>query len=246
MALAITSYTPATGPATGGTTVTITGTGLDTVDEILVGNTVATIVGTPTPTQLVFKTPAHAAGSLTVHALDNDTNTEVGAATPFVYTAVTSPEQLVSTLASKWKLDVDLSPAQDGTNFVAVRAITDFKPDVSVTTQDDSDYDGNGWGSDVKTQLKWSNVVKLARKRGQSSNAYDPGQEALKAAHDVFGNAGTVLVRWYDRNGGPEAYQGFAQVQWSEDGGNTTALDTASVTLNGQGIRNKITNPAGA
>jgi hypothetical protein len=246
MALAITSYTPTTGPTAGGTLCTITGTQLDTVDVVLVGNKQANIVS-KTPTALQFYTPSEpAAGNQTVFVVDEDTNTEVAAATPFAYTATASAETLVSTLARKWKMDVDQSAAQDGSGYIPCRAIMDFQPQVSPTMQDDSDYDSNGWGSDVKTMLKWSNVVKFGRKRGISAHAFDAGQEVLKAAHDKFGAAGVVRVRWYDRDGGPEAYEGFAQVQWSEDGGNASALDGVSVTLTGQGARTTIVNPAGA
>ena len=108
--------------------------------------------------------------------------------------------------------------------------------------QDDSDYDSDGWGSDVKTMLKWSNVVKLARKMAAGFTE-DPGQAVIRAAYDKFGSDGVVRVRWYDRNGTVEAYDGFAQVQWSEDGGDATALSMVSVTLTGQGARNVITNP---
>lgn len=248
MALTITSYTPATGSAAGGTVVTVTGTGLDTADNVLVGNTPAVIVS-QTPTQLVFRTPATAAagGNLTVHIVDNDTNTEVAAATPFVAAPIASGgEKLVSTLARKWKLDVDVSPAQDGTGYIPVRAITDFQPAIADTLTDDSTYDDGGWGSDTKTMLKWSNVVKLMRKKGIGSGAYDPGQEALRAAQDQFGAAGVVRVRWYNRNGGSEAYEGYANVAWTEDGGNTTALGSVTCTLTGSGARTVIANPAGA
>lgn len=246
MALAITSFTPTTGSTAGGTIVTITGTSLDTVDEVIVGNKQAVIIGTPTATTLVFKTPAGAAGNALVHAIDNDLNLEVSGAANFVYAAPATPEVLVSTGARKWKLDVDTSAGQDGTSYIPVRAMTDFQPSNPATMQDDSDYDSDGFGSDAKTGLKWANVLKLGRKKGVTSNVYDPGQEAIRLASNRFGGSGIVRVRWYERDGGGEAWEGFAQVQWSEDGGNSTALSTVSVTLSGQGARTAITNPAAA
>ncbi|HJQ00080.1 MAG TPA: IPT/TIG domain-containing protein [Jatrophihabitans sp.] len=244
MALAITSFTPTTGSTVGGTTVTITGTALDTVDVVLVGNKQAAIVGTPTATTLVFKTPAGAAGNAAVHVIDSDTDTEVNGPVPFVYAAPAVQEVLVSTGARKWKLDVDISAAQDGTEYIPVRAMSDFQPSNPSTMQDDSDYDSDGFGSDAKTGSKWANVLKLIRKKGVTSNVYDPGQETLRLASNEFGGAGVVRVRWYERDGGGEAWEGYAQVQWSEDGGNSTALSTVSVTLSGQGARTPITNPA--
>ncbi|MDQ1738105.1 MAG: hypothetical protein QOH56_4356 [Pseudonocardiales bacterium] len=242
MALAITSYTPTTGSALGGTSCVITGTGLDLVQDVLVGSKLAIIVGTPTATSLTFKTPPGVAGTSPVRVVDSLSAIAV-AGTPFTYTAVTVPETLVSSLARKWKLDVDSSVAQDGTGYIPVRAVMDFQPAVADTMVDDSDYDSNGWGSDVKTMLKWSNVVKLGRKKGLTTGGYDPGQEVLRAAQDQFGAAAVVRIRWYDRNKGPEAYEGFAQVQWNEDGGSTSALGGVTCTLTGNGQRTLITNP---
>lgn len=246
MALTITSYTPATGSAAGGTTVTITGTGLDTVDQVNLGNKAGTIVS-QTATQLVFRTPSSdpAGGSLTLHLIDNDTNTEVAATTPFVAVALASSgEKLVSTLARKFKVEVDSSVAKDGTGYIPVRGISDFQPTAPGTLVDDSDYEDEGWGSDAKTGMKWSNAIKVTRKVGINSRAYDPGQQILFAAHDQFDEDGLVRVRWYDRNGGDEAYEGYANVEWAPDGGPTTALSTGTFTLSGSGKRNKIANPA--
>lgn len=249
MTLAVTSFTPTTGPCTGGTRVVITGTGLTAVTSVMVGDHQATIdtSATNTALSLTFITPAISndlAGALKVTVLDSVTPTEAQSSGSFTYTAVSNPT-LVSATASKWKLEIDSAVAQDGSAYIPVRGMTDFQPAVATTSQDDSDYDSGVWGSDAKTQLKWSNVCKLSRKRA-TGYVEDPGQKLLRLAHDQVGTAGTVRVRWYDRNGhGSEAYQGVAMVQWSEDGGATTALDTVSVTLMGQGARLGITNPAG-
>lgn len=248
MALTITSYTPTTGSAAGGTTVTFTGTQLDTVDLVTLGNTVCTIVS-QTTTSLVAKTPATAAagGSLTFHLIDNDLNVDVAAATPFVVTALpTGGEKLVSTNARKWKLQIDTSAAQDGTSYIDVRAVQDFAAPLADTLTDDSTYDDGGWTSQARTGLTWNATVKLARKQGITSKAYDLGQETLRASSKQFGTGGLVRVRWFDRNGGPEAYEGFAFVSWSDDGGATTALATVTCTLAGNGARTDITNPAAA
>lgn len=152
-------------------------------------------------------------------------------------------EPLVSTLARKFKVDVntgtDVAPV-----WTPIRAIGELKPALDSTLEDDSDYDSDGWLSDAKTAMKWSLELKLIRKIGLTTEQYDPGQEFIRAAADQFGTAATVNVRWYDRNGGPEAYEGFAVVTWAPEGGGPTALDMVTVTLNGQGARETITNPA--
>ena len=65
----VTAVAPASGPAAGGTSVTITGTGFDTTaanNTVKFGTSPATIVGTPTATSIVATTPAHAAGAVDV------------------------------------------------------------------------------------------------------------------------------------------------------------------------------------
>jgi len=128
--------------------------------------------------------------------------------------------------------------------WVPVRGITELTPSSDPTMEDDSDYDSNGWGSSTKTMQTWSITATLARKVGVSSGNYDPGQEYIRMRDGQFGAASVVQVRWYDRDGGPEAYSGWASVQWAETGGAPSALSTASLTLSGQGERTAILNPA--
>jgi hypothetical protein len=153
-----------------------------------------------------------------------------------------APETLVSTLARKFRLDVNT-----GTRAVPawtqVRGITAFTPTLDTNLENDSDYDSGGWGSQTKTLLSWSLTATVKRGRGVDSGVYDPGQEALRAASESFGADGVAQVRWYDREGGDEAYTGDAEVSWAPSGGGVTALDMAEVTLTGKGARVQIANP---
>lgn len=130
-----------------------------------------------------------------------------------------------------------------GAQWLQVRGISDFKPTIDSKMEDDSDYDSDGWSSSTKTGMGWKLEMTLQRKVGITSRAYDPGQEAIRAAADQFGPDSVVHVRWYDREGGLEAYEGYASVEWSPEGGEYTALDKAKTTLNGQGARTVIANP---
>lgn len=143
---------------------------------------------------------------------------------------------------------VDISADGDanytpGSAWVKVRAIAGLKPTLDSNMEDDSDYDGDGWASETKTGMGWALEIDLLRKIGVVSQAPDPGQEIIRLAADEFGPASIVHVRWFDRNGGPEAYQGYASASWEPEGGSSTDLDKASAKLSGQGKRNKITNP---
>lgn len=241
MALGVTSIYPASGSAGGGETVSITGSDLDTATSVKFGTTDATSFEAVTDSLIRAVVPAHAAGAVDVVVSDGVAPATLTAA--YTYSAVDATEQLVSTLARKFKLEVNTGTVSVPV-WTPVRAIADLKPAVDTNLEDDADYDAEGWGSDTKTQLKWSLEVKLGRKIGFSTGVYDPGQEALRTAATKFGQLGTVQVRWYDRNGGPEAYSGFATVSWEPEGGDTKALDMATAKLSGSGARVDITNPA--
>lgn len=149
---------------------------------------------------------------------------------------------LDTSLARKWKLDVNTGTPEAPT-WTAVRGITNFTPGSTPTMQPTDDYDSEGWGSDEKTMLKWANTVQLLRKKSDATT-YDAGQEALRAKSDQFGSAGAAHIRWYDRDGGPEAYEGRANVSWEPAGGATADVENVTVNLTGKGARTAITNPA--
>lgn len=155
------------------------------------------------------------------------------------------------TLNRKWYLDVNTGTHASPT-WTGVFGITEFTPAIAQTVQNDSDFDSGGWGSDTVTMNKWSIALKLARKtQASDATVYDTGQEVLRAASDDIGVDNRVEVRWYEYEGEAggaevEAYMGYASVSWSDDGGDTGALSTVSVTLNGQGARTAITHPATA
>lgn len=156
----------------------------------------------------------------------------------------------ISTLARKFKLEV-MAGADDPSadNWTPVFGVQEFTPGKEDNLEDDSDYDSDGWTSQVRTGQSWSLEATVARKQAQSeggAGTYDPGQEIIRAASDQFGIDGTVHVRWYNRNGGDEAYQGRAMAGFTDDGGSTTALSTATITLTGTGPRERISNPADA
>lgn len=152
-------------------------------------------------------------------------------------------ETLVSTLARKYRLDVDTSSTATP-SWTQVRGISEFTPTIDTTLEDDSDYDSDGWASQTKTQLAWAIKATVMRKIGVDTGAYDPGQEVLRLAGESFGTDGVVHVRWYDREGGDEAYEGYAEVSWAPAGGSTTALSSVAVTLTGKGARLPIANPS--
>lgn len=154
-----------------------------------------------------------------------------------------APETLVSTLARKYRLDVSTGAGA----WTQVRGLTAFNPTIDSNLEDDTDFDSDGWGSQVKTLMSWALECTVKRGVGVTTGNYDPGQEALRVAAESFGVDGVVRVRWYDREGGPEAYEGDAEVSWGNSGDSPTDFSAADITLTGKGRRLVIDNPnAGA
>ena len=149
-----------------------------------------------------------------------------------------------ATLNRDWRLEVntgdDVTPV-----WTVVRGRTDFSPTLDTTLQDDSDMDSEGYKSQTATAQAWSLTTKVVRKATKDATpTYDPGQEALRLAAQELGPANSVHVRWYKLGAvRTEAYEGYAAVGWAPDGGGMDGLDTATVTLTGQGKRQAITHP---
>lgn len=150
-----------------------------------------------------------------------------------------------ATLNRDWRLEVDTGSDPLTPVWTTVRGRTDFSPSLDTTLQDDSDMDSEGYKSQTVTALAWALTTKVVRKATlDATPTYDPGQEALRLAAQEMGPANSVHVRWFKLGAvRTEAYEGFAAVGWSPDGGGMDGLDTATVTLTGQGQRKAIAHP---
>lgn len=151
-----------------------------------------------------------------------------------------------ATTNRKWYLDVNTGTSGTPT-WVGVFGMMEFKPVLSPTWKDSSDFDSAGDKSQTATAREWSAEGKVSRKvKAGTPTAYDEGQEALRLRAEELGVDNSIEVRFYEMEpGGPrvEAYQGFAGVEWSEEGGAMDDLSAASFKLIGQGKRTPITHP---
>lgn len=150
-----------------------------------------------------------------------------------------------SLLASAWALDVNTGTSESPT-WTPVKGMTSFKETIDTTMEDDSDFDSDGWGSDQVTQRKWKLECEGKRKRdaaSPSSFVPDPGQQAILDAGNLVGVGSNIEIRYYRRDGAPDAWQGSVSVQYGGGGGGVTALEPFNFTLNGQGERTSIDNP---
>lgn len=143
-------------------------------------------------------------------------------------------------LARKFRVDVtsDLTLAS---GWVETKGIYSLKPSVNPNLVDTSAYDTDGWDSFEITGNAWALAQSFWRRT--VTGTYDPGQELIRARQGQFGDSARVGVRWYDKNGGPEAFKGVAIVGWERANDGVKDADAASVTLTGDGILTTITNP---
>lgn len=153
---------------------------------------------------------------------------------------------LRSLLAKDWALDVDTrAPGAAEPDWTRVNGLTSFTETTDDNTEDDGDFDSDGWGSTVVTQRSWSIEAEGRRKRTDAQEfTPDPGQEAIRRAGRVVGFTANISVRWYRRDGSPDAYEGVATVSGFSKGGAVTDLEPFNFTLNGQGAPVEIPNPA--
>ncbi|GGM65215.1 hypothetical protein GCM10012275_39710 [Longimycelium tulufanense] len=155
---------------------------------------------------------------------------------------------LRSLLAKDWVLEVDTrAPDASDPQWTRVNGLTSFSEKTDDNTEDDAAFEDDGWGSSVVTQRTWSIEAEGKRKRTDDVTfTPDPGQEAIRKAGRVVGFAANIRVRWYRRDGAPDAYEGTATVSGFTKGGATTDLEPFSFTLNGQGAPVEIPNPVTA
>jgi hypothetical protein len=128
--------------------------------------------------------------------------------------------------------------------WLQLNGIYGLKPDVTPKTIDTSAYDTNGWDSNEVISNGFAVSTDFWRRT--AAGVYDPGQELLRARVGQSGDNARVGVRWYDKNGGPEAYQGVALVKWSRAKDGVADGDAATVVMTGDGLLFPITNPGTA
>lgn len=141
-------------------------------------------------------------------------------------------------LARRFKQDVSV----DGTTWVKLGARTDFAPTESSTLPSAANYDNAGFDSFEKTMTAWQVVSKFEMPTTANIPS-DPGQLILEATRFQFGDAARAYTRWYDVNGGTDAWSGRALIDWNQSKGSVPDLAEITVTFKGDGVLTRITNP---
>lgn len=140
-------------------------------------------------------------------------------------------------LARRFKVEI----SKDGTTWKPLNGLTDFNPKFDQTLQDANNYDNAGWSSKEITMLAWSLACKA--NRIINAKAFDEGQELCRQCSGTFGDDARLYVRWYDRNGMPEAHQGRAIVGYTQAKTGVADLEEISITFTGDGPCENIANP---
>lgn len=158
---------------------------------------------------------------------------------------MTNSQPTQTVLSRRWALQVNTNTVASPT-WTTVNGMNNFKPKPhEAVTKDDNAYEDGGWQSKTKTALSWGAEAKLLRRVSTSDDTvFDTGQEKLRALARLLGSTGVAHIRYYDREGGTEAFQGFAEVKWAEEGGGQDDLAMVTVTLEGKGELEIITNPS--
>ncbi|WP_267244348.1 phage tail tube protein [Streptomyces sp. PR69] len=151
----------------------------------------------------------------------------------------------VTALARRWRLEVNMG-TDETPDWQLCPGVVDFQPAAEPNFEDGTAYESDGWTENTKTAQSWQVTATINRKINDQVKVYHPVHEAIRLAWLAFGSASEVPIRYMDRNGMPEAYEGKALVNWAPSGGEYTALDQVEVTFTGTGPLTPITNPLAA
>lgn len=156
---------------------------------------------------------------------------------------MTQPTQEVTGLARRFAVDIDMaSPA--AAVWSALPGIEELKTTWDQRREGDESYDDQGGARETVTGSSWKLEIKLIHRAGSDGVTFNAVQEYLRGkaqAEDTL--TAEIHVRWYDRSGVGEAWDGRALVTWAPDGGNGGARDVVTMVISGQGKRIPITNP---
>jgi hypothetical protein len=143
-------------------------------------------------------------------------------------------------LARKFRLRTETSTGV----YALMAGVTalDFPP-VTPNMADSTSYENEGWTTSEPTAFGWT-AKATALRRLTGGTAYDPAQEFLRLkAFGQFGDQSRAHIQILDKNGGPEAYDGYAYIQYGRSTSGVQDLDTAVFTMTGDGILAIIANP---
>lgn len=144
---------------------------------------------------------------------------------------------MTTALARDYKVDV----SSDAAAWLSLKGINDLADAENPTLQPTDDFDTDGFNSFEKTMTGGKLTAKVFRKK--NAGAFDPAQELCRARRFKFDEAARIYVRWYDKNGGDEAHQMYALVDWNASKTAVTDVAEVTITFTADGVVSDIDNP---
>ncbi|MFC7909070.1 phage tail tube protein [Streptomyces nigra] len=145
-------------------------------------------------------------------------------------------------LAREWRLEINMG-TDESPDWQLCPGVREFQPASEPNIEDSSDYDGEGWAGNEKTGQSWEISATIRRKANKSVKVYHPVHEKIRLAHFAYGSSNKIHLRYMNRDGLPEAYEGRAIPNWQPSGGEYTALGEVEITFTGDGALTPIDNP---
>lgn len=151
---------------------------------------------------------------------------------------ITPAAKGVAQPASDWVFQVDTASSTVSPAWTTVFGLKSFTPAKTDNMVDTTDFDSVGWTSTQPFLSSWTAGGTVTRKNYAGSA--DVGQEFLRTSNF---NKTTVHVRYFDRTGGVEAFEGWGYTSWENQGGDPNTEQTVNFTVSGDGALVPITNP---
>lgn len=152
-------------------------------------------------------------------------------------------------LQRKWRWQINTGTAAVP-NWETVLGLQEFTPSTEPTDQEDNDYESNGWGGSTRTMLVWGLEANISHRKDSVTHVENTVHAFLRLASTAIDTTtGVVHMRWFDKNGSVEAYEGYGLITWAPDGGGMADLERVSITVTPSATSptlTTITNPVNA
>lgn len=149
-------------------------------------------------------------------------------------------------LQRKWRWQINTGTASVP-NWETVLGLQEFTPNIEPTDQEDNDYENAGWGGSTRTMLVWGLEANISHRKDSTTHVENSVHAFLRlASMEIDSTSGVVHMRFFDKNGSVEAYEGYGLITWAPDGGGVADLERVSITVTPSAVNpvlSTITNP---
>ncbi|WP_084546430.1 phage tail tube protein [Glycomyces arizonensis] len=129
----------------------------------------------------------------------------------------------------RWQINMGTAAVEDWQTVVGLQ---EFTPSTEPTDQEDNDYESDGWGGSTRTMLVWGIEGNISHRKDTSTHVENAVHAKLRlAATAIDPEDGVIHMRWFDKNGSVEAYEGYGLITWAPDGGGMADLERVSITV---------------